>query len=113
MKFTVASLASLLTLVSAIPTPSPMLRPDTLSQCAASTGAITYDVLTSRIHKNGISSDITTLVTFTFPDDTESKTCEFNFALNNYLHCNPGYPSGTAQIDVYTSLAPADHSTTT
>lgn len=113
MKLTITSLAALLTLTSATPTPDPMIRPDTLSQYTVSTGAIAYNVPTGRIHKNGVDSDITTLVTFTFPDNTAGKTCEFNFALNNCLHCNPGYPYGTAQIDVYTSLAPADHSTTT
>ncbi|OCK86167.1 hypothetical protein K432DRAFT_376974 [Lepidopterella palustris CBS 459.81] len=112
MKFTLASLAAIIASTSAVPTPSPMIRPDSLSLYTVSTGAIDYNSPTGRIFKNGHDSDVTTLLTFTFPDNTAGKTCQFNFALNDCLHCNPSPPTGTAQFDVYTSQAPADHSTT-
>ncbi|KAF2177911.1 hypothetical protein K469DRAFT_732197 [Zopfia rhizophila CBS 207.26] len=116
MKLTLAAVSAILSFASAAPLTArqdPIVRPATLSQYTVSTGAVTYNTPTGRIFKNGHESDITTLVTFTFGPEFEGKTCEFVFELNSCLHCNPGVPTGTAQFDIYTSIAPPDHSTTT
>jgi hypothetical protein len=114
MQFTIASLSAIVAMTSALATPNIQIRPTALSEYTVSTGAITYNTTTGTIYKNGGSSsdpDITTLITFDIPSSAAGKTCSFVFDLNNCLHCNPSPPTGTATFDVYTSLAPADHST--
>jgi len=112
MKFstTTSALFSLLTLTSALPTEKRadnIIRPTVISQYSVWSGAVSYNTPTGLIFKSGRTSDITTLATFSIPWSTAGKTCELVFSLlNNYP------PTGTAQFDVYTSLAPADHSTT-
>lgn len=115
MKFTSAIVAAILAFGASAapvePRQEPNIYPDSISLYEVWTGKVTYNVPTGKIFKDGRTTDITTLGTFTFPASTAGKTCEFQFALNNCLHCNPGYPTGTANFDVYTAIKPADHST--
>jgi hypothetical protein len=110
MKLTLAAASAILAFASAAPT-NPNIFPDKLSRYEVWSGKVTYDVPTGQIFKDGKTTDITTLLTFTFPDATAGKTCEFDFALNNCLHCNPSPPTGTLQFDAYTAIKPADRST--
>jgi hypothetical protein len=82
--------------------------PTTISQYTVSTGAINFNTPNGVIFKNnGQSSDITTLITFNFPLEAQGKTCSFHFFLNPSAAV-----SGSGLFDVFTSLAPATHSTT-
>jgi hypothetical protein len=80
----------------------------TISQYTVNSGAINFNTLSGHIFKNnGKTSDITTLVTFNFPSESQGKTCSFQFFLNP-----SAVLSGSGLFDVFTSLAPATHSTT-
>jgi hypothetical protein len=100
-------------LASAVPAPLPqsfpsgpnIVQPTTISQYNVWTGAIDYDTASGKIFKNGISPDITTLVTFELPAASQGLTCAFNFY-------EPSTPGGSGLIDVFTSLQPATGSTT-
>jgi hypothetical protein len=82
--------------------------PTTLSPYTVSSGAINFNTPNGQIFKNnGQSSDVTTLVTFNFPSESQGKTCAFHFFLPLR-----GSLSGSGLFDVFTSLAPATHSTT-
>ncbi|KAH7396068.1 hypothetical protein BKA64DRAFT_675246 [Cadophora sp. MPI-SDFR-AT-0126] len=93
-----------------VPTGSDIIKPTTRSQYEVWTGAVHYNTPNGKIFKDGHSSDITTLLTFDFPAATYGKTCEFHFVLASEATSKL---SGSAQFDVFTSLAPATHSTTT
>lgn len=72
------------------------------------TGAVHYNTTNGKIFKNGKTTDITTLLTFTVPAATAGLMCEFHFYLDPTANV-----SGTGTFDVFSSLAPATHSTTT
>jgi Ubiquitin 3 binding protein But2 C-terminal domain len=103
-----ASLLSLLALSSAAPTTPPartssnssIIYPFATSLYAVWTGAITYGSTYGLIQKTQTSSDISTLVTFSFPASTQGKNCAFNFILSNTATV-----TGTGQADVFTTLA--------
>jgi Ubiquitin 3 binding protein But2 C-terminal domain len=112
--FTVASLLGLLTFSSAAPAPVPqvpagpgVVTPSVRSQYEVWTGAIHYKTAAGKIFKNGITTDITTLVTFNFPPESVGKTCEFHFYLST-----TSTVTGSGLFDVFTSLAPATGDTT-
>jgi len=110
MKFTISTAASILTflsLSSALPTESIVkreetVRPTVTSQYSVWTGAINYKTSQGLIQKTGITSDITTLVTFDIPSSAAGKQCELVFTLGSY-----NWPTGTATFDVFTSIKPA------
>jgi hypothetical protein len=81
-----------------------IIRPSTLSQYDVWTGAVHYKSAEGKIFKDGHSTDVTTLLTFTFPAASAGKTCSFHF---NPSADPAATVSGTAQFDVYTSQAPA------
>lgn len=84
------------------------IRPEVTSQYEVWTGVIHRPTERGRIFKNGKTTDITTLLTFTFPADSAGKTCSFHFDLSDG---STAAVSGSGQFDVFTSLAPAQHST--
>jgi hypothetical protein len=90
--------------------PSNIIRPTITSQYNVWTGAVRYNTPNGKIFKDGRTTDITTLLTFDFPAASAGKMCSFQFDLSS----DPtAIVSGTAQFDVFTSLAPAHRSTTT
>ncbi|KAH8701334.1 hypothetical protein GQ44DRAFT_55074 [Phaeosphaeriaceae sp. PMI808] len=103
---------SIATLSSALPTNAPRdtttLRPTYTSQYSVWSGAIQRSTYTGKIFKDGRTTDITTLVTFTFPPASAGKTCSFGFNLPND---SSSRLSGTGQFDVFISLAPVSAST--
>lgn len=120
MKFTAAIAAAILGATSALaaPTPNPgppaqvstpsVLFPSATSLYNVWTGAVTFGSPVGLIQKTGTTPDITTLVTFDFPSSLAGKTCEFAFILDS-----TATSTGSQRADVFDSLAPADHSTTT
>lgn len=83
------------------------INPTSLSLYSTWTGAVQRYVPSGAIVKpNGRSTDTTTLVTFSFPEETKGKTCELGF----YLDASATL-GGSKQFDVFTSLAPATAST--
>lgn len=75
-----------------------------------STGAITCNVdggLIDKYPSNG-GHDITTLLTFTYPEEARGRKCQFQFYLSNSAAI-----SGSKKIDVFTTLTPAPGCTTT
>ena len=81
--------------------------PTTISQYTVNTGAISFNTPNGVIFKNnGQSSDITTLITFDFTPVPQGQTCTFHFSLDPSAAL-----SGSGLFDVFTSLAPATHST--
>jgi hypothetical protein len=86
------------------------IRPTRTSQYDVWTGAVRYSEQRGKIFKNGRTTDVTTLLTFDFPAESDGKTCSFHFDLSSDPAANV---SGTGQFDVYISLAPATRSTTT
>lgn len=115
MQFLTAAIAAaILGFTSAIPTPSSIptgsdvIVPTTISQYSVWTGAINFNTGAGKIFKNGLVSDVTTLVTFDIPSAAAGKTCSLHFVLDSTSTL-----SGSAQFDVFTSLAPATMSTTT
>ncbi|KAH6644828.1 hypothetical protein C7974DRAFT_384364 [Boeremia exigua] len=85
------------------PEPSNIIRPAVTSQYEVSTGAVHYDVTSGKIFKDGKTTDITTLLTFEVPAESAGKICTFHFDLDSSATV-----SGSAQFDVFTSLAPAE-----
>jgi len=86
------------------------LKPSALSLYNVGKGAIRFNVDHGKIYKadtNG-GQDITTLVTFDFPADSNGKTCYFSFELDNTATL-----TGSGLFDIYTSLKPAAFDTTT
>lgn len=116
--FTSAVALTIITFASALPTnttyPSPAasntIRPTITSQYDVWTGAVRYSTQNGKIFKSGRTTDVTTLLTFDFPAASAGKTCSFHFDLSSDPTAKV---SGTAQFDVFTSLAPAAYSTTT
>ncbi|KAM0717746.1 hypothetical protein Q7P37_006078 [Cladosporium fusiforme] len=88
---------------SPCPKPNPPIRPCVTSQYDVWTGAVRRDEINGKIFKDGRKTDVTTLLTFNFPPETEGKTCSFHFDPAPTV-------SGSGQFDVFVSLAPASHS---
>ena len=116
MKFSlVSSLITFVGLVAAAPAPVPqipasgnVIRATTRSQYSVWTGAINYNTTTGRIFKDGRTTDITTLLTFTYPAASAGRTCTFHLYLDTASTL-----TGTRTFDVFSSLYPAARSTTT
>jgi hypothetical protein len=91
-------------------TPPGQLKPTDISQYTVGTGAIDFDVTNGKIFKadSDKGNSITTLVTFDFPLDSAGKDCSFTFELDSTATL-----TGSGLFDVFTSLKPADHDTTT
>ncbi|KAM0716192.1 hypothetical protein Q7P37_005415 [Cladosporium fusiforme] len=85
------------------PKTNPPIRPCVTSQYDVWTGAVRRDEINGKIFKDGRKTDVTTLLTFNFPPETEGKTCSFHFDPAPTV-------SGSGQFDVFVSLAPASHS---
>jgi hypothetical protein len=65
---------------------------------------VRYRASSGKIFKNGRTTDVSTLLTFDFPPESQGKTCRFVFD----LAADPSViVSGSAQFDVFTSQAPA------
>ncbi|KAK0733192.1 hypothetical protein B0T26DRAFT_683086 [Lasiosphaeria miniovina] len=87
--------------------PVKTLLPSSIANFDIGTGEIGCDATIGFISRYAPwgGNDISTLVTFTFPSDIDftSKTCQLQFSL---------WPedsvAGTAQVDLFSSLAPAD-----
>jgi hypothetical protein len=109
---TAAIFAAIIGYTLAAPTPTPSgestINHKTLSLYTVWTGAIEYGAHWGNIFKDGRSSDVTTLLTFDIPADTQGKTCSFHLSLDS-----SSAVQGTGQFDVFTSLAPVTQSTTT
>lgn len=96
------------------PVDPPKSRDNTIKPCVTSqydvwTGAVRRDEKKGKIFKDGRTTDITTLLTFNFPQESKDKTCTFHFDLSS----DPAAEvSGSGQFDVYMSLAPATKSST-
>lgn len=88
--------------------PAQIIRPDATSQYKVWTGAIDHYTQGGRIFKDSKTTNITALLTFSFPAESADKTCSFHFDLSDD---STAEISGTGQLDVFTSLAPADYST--
>jgi len=106
-----AALAAILATSTAAPLvgrqgSSDYISPTVISQYNVWTGAISFDTSEGKIFKDGRQPDITTLVTFDFPDWTEGRQCEFTFELDSTAQL-----SGSKLFDVFTSLGPATEST--
>jgi hypothetical protein len=118
MKVSIISLfAAMLAITAAVPvaqnSSSPfsqpnIIRPSARSQYDVWTGAVHYNSANGKIFKDGKTTDVSTLLTFNFPDVTKGQRCEFHFYLDSTATL-----SGTGTFDVFSSLAPATQSTTT
>jgi hypothetical protein len=111
MKFT-ATLLSLVTLAISAPAPQipasgAVIVPSAVSTYSVWTGAIQYNTGKGKIFKNGKTTDVTILLTFTIPAAAVGKTCSFHF----YLGTGSTLTGATA-FDVFSSLQPAKASTT-
>lgn len=101
-------------ITSALAAPSAIKRTTTridpiLSQYTVWYGAVTYDTGVGLIQKtNGHEPDITTLVKFVFPADTEGQMCEIFFPLDD-----ASTATGSQRAQVFSSLKPAEQTTTT
>src|ERR1700753_177982 len=87
MKFT-TTLLSLIGLAAAAPAPQApasgaVITPSVLSQYSVWTGAIQYNTGKGKIFKNGKTTDVTTLFTFTYPAASAGKTCSFHLYLSS------------------------------
>lgn len=87
MKFTTTLAATILGLthtISAIPTPGQTILPDNISIYHGFGGEIKFNSPYGQISRQQSGNDdISTLITFTFPEETRGRTCEFNFELND------------------------------
>jgi hypothetical protein len=69
------------------PTPSPcppthnVIRPKALSQYDVWTGAVRYRASHGKIFKDGHTTEVSTLLTFDVPPESQGKTCRFVFDL--------------------------------
>jgi Ubiquitin 3 binding protein But2 C-terminal domain len=112
MKFT-TTLLSLVGLVAAAPAPQipasgAVITPSAVSDYSVWTGAIAYNTGNGKIFKNGKTTDVTTLFTFTYPGASAGKTCTF------HLYLSPASTlTGAKAFDIFSSLQPATKSTTT
>ncbi|KAJ2891184.1 hypothetical protein MKZ38_000772 [Zalerion maritima] len=80
-----------------------------LSQYNVATGAVTYNTGEGYIFKkNGAEPDITTLMSFKFPDSTEGYNCEILFPLDA-----ASTATGSQRAQVFSGLKPAAETTTT
>jgi hypothetical protein len=115
MKLLSASILTLLGLAASAPAPLPWIPsggstilPAAVSQYDVWTGAIRYASGAGKIFKNGKTTDTTTLLTFNFPAASAGRTCAF------HLYLDPTSTlTGAANFDVFSSLQPATHSTST
>jgi hypothetical protein len=112
MKFT-TTLLSLIGLAAAAPAPQvpasgAVITPTALSQYSVWTGAIQYNTGYGKIFKNGKTTDVTTLLTFTYPAASAGKTCTFHLYL-----ASTSTLTGAKAFDIFSSLQPATYSTTT
>jgi hypothetical protein len=82
-----------------------VVYPGTVSQYSVWTGAVAFQVYDGKIFKDGHSSDISTLLTFSFPEASYGKSCKVAFTAPS--------STGGGQFDVFTSLMPATQSTST
>lgn len=87
-----------------------IIRPKAVSQYDVWTGAVRYQTLNGKIFKDGKTTDVTTLLTFEFPEASNGKTCSFQFDLTRDSSAKV---SGTGEFDVYISQAPATTSAST
>jgi ubiquitin 3 binding protein But2-like protein len=111
MKF-ITSLLPILTFAAAAPAPQipgsgAVITPSDISQYQVSTGAINFNVANGKIARSSASGDTTTLLTFNYPAAAAGKTCAIHFYLSSGSTL-----SGTKTFDVFSSLQPATHSTT-
>src|ERR1700743_3094134 len=111
MKFT-AAILSLIGLAAATPVPQipasgAVIPPTALSQYSVWTGAIAYNTGKGKIFKNGKTTDVTTLFTFTYPAASAGKTCTFHLSLSAGSTL-----TGAPAFDIFSSLQPATKSTT-
>jgi hypothetical protein len=107
--------AALISVVAAIPflqlqSGPNILTPTHQSQYYVSTGKIDYNTGVGLISKDGLTSDITTLLTFTFPAAAVGKTAVVHFALD---FAGSTKVTGTGQLDLFSSIQPATASTLT
>ncbi|KAL2220299.1 hypothetical protein M432DRAFT_312520 [Thermoascus aurantiacus ATCC 26904] len=111
--FSTTAIAALLGATGSIAAPAPnapnhpstdsVLYPCTTSLYHVSTGAIDYGKDFGLVSKKGDSvSDITTLVTFVFPDSWANRKCRLVFELGA-----SDTSTGSQRADVFSSIAPA------
>jgi hypothetical protein len=91
------------------PKKAPIIRPTSTSLYDVWTGAVHHDESNGKVFKDGRTTDITTLLTFEFPSESKRKTCTFHFSSSDAT----AKVSGTGQFDIFISLAPVTHDTTT
>ncbi|KAF2726796.1 hypothetical protein EJ04DRAFT_506687 [Polyplosphaeria fusca] len=109
MKAAIFTVACLMGLACAAPTekrwPSKanLITPSTLSQYYVSSGKIDYKRADGKVAKPSSAGDMTTLITFSMPTESNGKTCSLGF----YLDYSTSSLSGSKLLDVYTSNAPA------
>jgi len=104
MKFT-TTLASLIlgltSTSSALPTGDQTIIPTTISIYHGYNGAIEYDVARGKASRlQSGNDDISTLITFTFPESTRYKKCEFKFELDDTYPPYTFSPANAA-VDVF------------
>jgi len=96
MKITNAISVALLSFtssLSAYPTTGQTLYPDNISIYHGYNGAIEYAVSHGKISRvQSGNDDISTLITFTFPESTRGRKCEFNFELDSPPYTATGSP---------------------
>jgi hypothetical protein len=112
MKFTAATLLSIAGLATAAPAPvangqggggpAVSFSPGVVSQYSVWSGAIKYNTGVGKVFKNGQTTDISTLLTFTYPAASAGKTCSINLYLDS-----ASTQTGAKEIDIFSSLAPA------
>ena len=74
------------------------------------TSTMHYDKSNSKIFKDGRTTDVTTLLTFDFLPKSEGKMYSFHFESSSNTTMKV---SSTGQFDIFISLAPTTHDTTT
>ncbi|KAF2466155.1 uncharacterized protein BDR25DRAFT_79813 [Lindgomyces ingoldianus] len=87
MKFATTIAAAILAFTSstvAAPVSGPYITPETISIHHGYNGQIEFNVRRGKIQRQQSGNDdISTLMTFSFPQAADGKTCEFNFELND------------------------------
>ncbi|KAF2465347.1 uncharacterized protein BDR25DRAFT_201156, partial [Lindgomyces ingoldianus] len=90
--------------------PTSGLSPDYISLYHVNNGSIEYHTNRGLIEKTqGTGNDVSTLVTFTFPANTAGKQCQIVLDFSSYRHYIRR--DGSQNVDIFTSLYPATHST--
>jgi hypothetical protein len=107
MKFTTTTILTIVGLAAAAPSPQGPFQfnkifPSVVSHYEVWTGAIKFNTGTGKVFKNGQTTDISTLLTFTYPLASVGKTCAINLSLGP-----ASVQTGATEIDVFSSLAPA------